>query len=129
MTLGLLWYARKQFPTIKTNDDKSRVVSEVARLLALIDDPTKTSIYIDSLTEFHKGKTFWRQAIDNERKKAEEEAAKSAKQKETDIHKQYGFWVDNCLAAEKRQAVFLWKKIFPQKTGKIFHVTFVTNVT
>ena len=117
----ILWYARKQFPTIKTNDDKSRVVSEVARLLALIDDPTKTSIYIDSLTEFHKGKTFWRQAIDNERKKAEEEAAKSAKQKETDIHKQYGFWVDKgkYYSYSEKGSVFEWSNF---TLRPLFHI-------
>lgn len=117
----ILWYARKHFPTITTNDDKSRVVSEVARLLAKIDDPTKTNIYIDSLTQFHKGKTFWRQAIDNERRKAEEEAAKAAKDKEKDIHRQFGFWVENgkYFSYSEKGSVFEWSNF---TLRPLFHI-------
>ena len=87
----ILWYARKQFSIIKTNDDKSRVVGCIAKMLASIDNPTKANIYIDSLTQFQKGKAFWRQAVDEERKRQEEKAA-SGKNEDSDIHKKYGFW-------------------------------------
>ena len=117
----ILWFARKHFPTIRTNDDKSRIVSEVARLLALIDDPTKVSIYIDSLTQFHKGKTFWRQAIDCERKKVEEEAARKNKQQEKDIYRQYGFFVEDgkYFSLTEKGSYFEWSNFTMRP---LFHI-------
>ena len=117
----ILWYARKHFPTIRTNDDKSRVVGEVARMLALIEDPTRTSIYIDSLTKFHKGKTFWRQAIDNERRKVEEESALQREKKETDMHRQFGFYVEHgkYYSLTEKGSVYEWSNF---TLRPLFHI-------
>ena len=91
----IMWYAGKQFYLIKNNDDKSQVVCDIARMLAHIDDQTKVNIYIDSLTKLLKGKSFWRQAVDTERKKLREEVQKTGQKQEHDLHKKYGFWEEN----------------------------------
>ncbi len=117
----VLWYARKHFPNIVTNDDKSALVSDIAGLLALIDDQTSVSIYIDSLTKFHKGKTFWKQAIDEQRKKKEEKAANEKEKKETDIHRQYGFYVENgkYYSLTEKGSVYEWSNFTMRP---LFHI-------
>lgn len=117
----ILWYAEKHFPTATTTEDKSGIVKEVAKLLSLIDDTTKVNLYIDSLTKFHPGKLFWKKAIETERKKAEEDAAKEREQKETDIHKQFGFYVEygKYYSLTEKGSVYEWSNFTMRP---LFHI-------
>ena len=53
------------------------VVREIAYLLTLIDDPTGVSMYVDKLSAISGKKTLWREAINAEKKRIEEEEKQS----------------------------------------------------
>jgi DNA primase len=63
----------------------------LAYLLSLIDDDTKVSLYINSLTKYNKSKIIWKKAIEY----ACEQKDKSSNEKhEIDLNKKYGFWIE-----------------------------------
>lgn len=117
----ILWFAEKHFPISNTTEEKSEVVKQVAQLLSLIDDSTKVNMYIADLTQYHPGKRFWQQAIEEQRKKAEEEAAKAREQKETDIYRQFGFYVEHgkYYSLTEKGSVFEWSNFTMRP---LFHI-------
>ena len=117
----ILWFADKQFAHTNTTEDKSGVVKEVATLLSLVDDTTKVNMYITELTKYHPGKRFWQQAIEEQRKRAEEEAAKEREKKETDIHRKFGFYVEHgkYFSLTEKGSVFEWSNFTMRP---LFHI-------
>ena len=60
----VLWMADKLFPLCENTEQKSDVIKQLAYLLSLIDDDTKVSLYINSLTKYNKSKVIWKKAIE-----------------------------------------------------------------
>lgn len=85
----ILWLAAKLFETSGNTEQKSDAVKRIAHLLSFIDDDTKLTMFIDTLTKYHRGKLFWQKAIENERTRRD-----NPKEDDIDLNRQYGFWID-----------------------------------
>ena len=97
----ILWLATLRFDKAKTTEQKATVVTEIASLLALVENPTEQNMLIDELAEINgKKDTFWQKALSEQKRIANEQAASDKKEKkksdeETDMEQlaKYGFYI------------------------------------
>lgn len=106
----ILWMADKLFPHTTTTEEQREAIKEIAYLLSLIDDETGVSMYIDKLTKYYQGKRLWLKAVDEERKKREQETKKTKDKEENDLNRKYGFYVDHgCyMSITEKGSVYEW---------------------
>ena len=91
----ILWMADKLFPRTTTTEEQREAIKEIAYLLSLIDDETGVSMYIGKLTKYYQGKRLWLKAVDEERKKREQETKTTKDKEENDLNRKYGFYDDH----------------------------------
>lgn len=91
----ILWLAELKFADALTTEQQSRVVSELADVMAYIEDETTIEMYISKLVKFSSNKRIWQKALDKQRKAhtAAENQAKA--DKEAGLLKKYGFNEEN----------------------------------
>lgn len=106
----ILWMADKLFPHTTTTEEQREAIKEIAYLLSLIDDETGVSMYIGKLTKYYQGKRLWLKAVDEERKKREQETKKTHDKEENDLNRKYGFYVDHgCyMSITEKGSVYEW---------------------
>ena len=106
----ILWMADKLFPHTTTTEEQREAIKEIAYLLSLIDDETGVSMYIGKLTKYYQGKRLWLKAVDEERKKREQETKKNQDKEENDLNSKYGFYVDHgCyMSITEKGSVYEW---------------------
>lgn len=106
----ILWMADKLFPHTTTTEEQREAIKEIAYLLSLIDDETGVSMYIGKLTKYYQGKRLWLKAVDEERKKREQETKKNHDKEENDLNRKYGFYVDHgCyMSITEKGSVYEW---------------------
>lgn len=106
----ILWMADKLFPHTTTTEEQREAIKEIAYLLSLIDDETGVSMYIGKLTKYYQGKRLWLKAVDEERKKREQETKKNQDKEENDLNRKYGFYVDHgCyMSITEKGSVYEW---------------------
>lgn len=106
----ILWMADKLFPHTTTTEEQREAIKEIAYLLSLIDDETGVSMYIGKLTKYYQGKRLWLKAVDEERKKREQETKKTKDKEENDLNRKYGFYVDHgCyMSITEKGSVYEW---------------------
>ena len=106
----ILWLADKLFPLANTTEDQRQTVKRIAYLLSLINDETGIQMYIGKLCKYYQGKRLWQQAVDTERKLREESAKKESDQRENDLYKRYGFYVDHgkYMSITEKGGVYEW---------------------
>lgn len=106
----ILWMADKLFPHTTTTEEQREAIKEIAYLLSLIDDETGVSMYIGKLTKYYQGKRLWLKAVDEERKKREQETKKTKDNEENDLNRKYGFYVDHgCyMSITEKGSVYEW---------------------
>lgn len=106
----ILWMADKLFPHTTTTEEQREAIKEIAYLLSLIDDETGVSMYIGKLTKYYQGKRLWLKAVDEERKKREQETKKTHDKEENDQNRKYGFYVDHgCyMSITEKGSVYEW---------------------
>ena len=112
----ILWVAAKLFSVSTNTEQKSDAVRHVANLLTFVEDDTKLSMYIDALTQYHRGKLFWQKAVENE-------ATRKGKPKEndTDLHRQYGFWIEHSkyYSTTEKGGIYEWSNF---TLTPLFHI-------
>lgn len=106
----ILWMADKLFPHTTTTEEQREAIKEIAYLLSLIDDETGVSMYIGKLTKYYQGKRLWLKAVDEERKKREQETKTTKDKEENDLNRKYGFYVDHgCyMSITEKGSVYEW---------------------
>ncbi len=106
----ILWLADKLFPLATTTEEQRQAVKRIANLLSLINDETGIQMYIGKLCKFYQGKRLWQQAVDAERKAREESAKREDDQRENDLYKRYGFYVDHgeYMSVNEKGGVYEW---------------------
>lgn len=106
----ILWMAEKLFPNTTTTEEQREAIKEIAYLLSLIDDETGVSMYIGKLTKYYQGKRLWLKAVDEERKKREQETKKNQDKEENDLNRKYDFYVDHgCyMSITEKGSVYEW---------------------
>lgn len=106
----ILWMADKLFHHTTTTEEQREAIKEIAYLLSLIDDETGVSMYIGKLTKYYQGKRLWLKAVDEERKKREQETKKTKDKEENDLNRKYGFYVDHgCyMSITEKGSVYEW---------------------
>ena len=106
----ILWMADKLFPHTTTTEEQREAIKEIAYLLSLINDETGVSMYIGKLTKYYQGKRLWLKAVDEERKKREQETKKTQDKEENDLNRKYGFYVDHgCyMSITEKGSVYEW---------------------
>lgn len=91
----VVWYANLHFTDGMTTEEQSKVVSDLADMLAYIEDETTVDMYITQLCKFGQSKRVWQRAIDKQRKAHQEAEVKAKAEKEEGLFKRYGFNVEN----------------------------------
>ena len=106
----ILWLADKLFPLANTTEEQRQAVKRIAFLLSLMSDDTGVQMYIGKLCKFYQGKRLWQQAVDAERKAREESAKQEDDQRENDLYKRYGFYVDHgeYMSVNEKGGVYEW---------------------
>lgn len=122
----ILWMADKLFPHTTTTEEQREAIKEIAYLLSLIDDETGVSMYIGKLTKYYQGKRLWLKAVDEERKKREQETKKNHDKEENDLNRKYGFYVDHgCyMSITEKGSVYEWSNF---TMLPLFHIKDTTN--
>lgn len=122
----ILWMADKLFPHTTTTEEQREAIKEIAYLLSLIDDETGVSMYIGKLTKYYQGKRLWLKAVDEERKKREQETKTTKDKEENDLNRKYGFYVDHgCyMSITEKGSVYEWSNF---TMLPLFHIKDTTN--
>lgn len=122
----ILWMADKLFPHTTTTEEQREAIKEIAYLLSLIDDETGVSMYIGKLTKYYQGKRLWLKAVDEERKKREQETKTTKDKEENDLNRKYGFYVDHgCyMSITEKGTVYEWSNF---TMLPLFHIKDTTN--
>ena len=112
----ILWMAAKLFVRSQNTEQKSDAVKQVAYLLTFVEDDTKLSMYIDALTRYHRGKLFWKKAIESESARKGQ-----PKEQETDTHRRYGFWTEHSkyYSTTEKGGIYEWSNFTMQP---LFHI-------
>lgn len=112
----ILWMAAKLFARCQNTEQKSDAVKQIAYLLTFVEDGTKLSMFIDSLTTYHRGKLFWQKAIENEATRKGQ-----PKERETDTNRQYGFWMEHSkyFSTTEKGGIYEWSNFTMQP---LFHI-------
>ncbi|QUB71718.1 DNA primase [Prevotella multiformis] len=112
----ILWMAAKLFVRSQNTEQKSDAVKQVAYLLTFVEDDTKLSMYIDALTRYHRGKLFWKKAIESESARKGQ-----PKEQETDTHRRYGFWTEHSkyYSTTEKGGIYEWSNFTMQS---LFHI-------
>ena len=122
----ILWMADKLFPHTTTTEEQREAIKEIAYLLSLVDDETGVSMYIGKLTKYYQGKRLWLKAVDEERKKREQETKTTKDKEENDLNRKYGFYVDHgCyMSITEKGSVYEWSNF---TMLPLFHIKDTTN--
>ena len=91
----ITWYAKMQMATCTTTEDKSAVVTQVAKMVALVNDQVKEEMYLSKLKGLGSTKNLWSMAIAREKKKISESKADKNKTIDRDLLAKYGFFESN----------------------------------
>lgn len=106
----ITWYADKRFLTTETTDERGEVVSDVARLVALVHDDLKEDMYLQQLRNISGTKNLWSKAIANVKaEQIKNEKIKTGKTLDRDLYRKYGFFEDgNAYFATGEKADVQW---------------------
>ena len=117
----ILWRAQKAFRFAQTTEEQRVVVREIAYLLTLIDDPTGVSMYVDKLSAISGKKGFWKEAINAEKKRIEEEEKRERGEAVDDLYKRFGFYVENgkYFSITEKGNVYEWSNFTMEP---LFHI-------
>ena len=118
----ILWRAKKAFAFAQTTEEQRVVVREIAHLLTLLDDETGVSMYIDKLTKINGGtKRLWKQAIEEERKRIEEQEKQNRGEAERDLFQRYGFYVEHgkYMSITEKGSTYEWSNFTMEP---LFHI-------
>lgn len=117
----ILWRAQKAFRFAQTTEEQRVVVREIAYLLTLIDDPTGVSMYVDKLSAISGKKTLWREAINAEKKRIEEEEKRERGEAVDDLYKRFGFYVEQgkYFSITEKGNVYEWSNFTMEP---LFHI-------
>ena len=117
----ILWFADKLFAVSTTTEEQRDNIRQIAYLLSLLNDSTGIAMYIGKLTKYYAGRRIWLQAVDNERKRREEENKKQAEKREDDLNRKYGFYIDHgCyMSITEKGGVYEWSNFTMQP---LFHI-------
>ena len=117
----ILWRAKKAFAFAQTTEEQRVVVREIAYLLTLLDDETGVSMYIDKLSRINGTKRLWKQAIEEERKRIEEQEKRSRGEAERDLFQRYGFYVEHgkYMSVTEKGSTYEWSNFTMEP---LFHI-------
>lgn len=92
----ILWLAGLRFEKADSAMDKSAAVTEIAGLLAAIEDETMVSFLLEEICVISQAKErYWKEAINRQRKGLEEKKREKGKKSEIDLLAKYGFYIRN----------------------------------
>ena len=117
----ILWFADKLFAVSTTTEEQRDNIRQIAYLLSLLNDSTGIAMYIGKLTKYYAGRRIWLNAVDNERKRREEENKKQTEKREDDLNRKYGFYIDHgCyMSITEKGSVYEWSNFTMQP---LFHI-------
>ena len=117
----ILWRAQKEFSFAQTTEEQRVVVHEIAYLLTLLDDETGVSMYVDKLSRINGTKRLWKQAIEEERKRIEEQEKQSRGEAERDLFQRYGFYVEHgkYMSVTEKGSTYEWSNFTMEP---LFHI-------
>lgn len=89
----ITWYAKFVFEAADTTDAKSTAINTICRLVAMVKDDVKESMYLSKLQDLHKNKNLWITAINQAKKQMQaKKALDQGKKIDRDLYSRYGFY-------------------------------------
>lgn len=89
----ITWYARYIFKTAVTTEDKSTAIGTICRMVAMLRDEIKESMYLDKLQESYKNKNLWKSAINQAKQQIKsKQVLDQGKKIDRDLYSRYGFY-------------------------------------
>ena len=93
----IVWYAKMNLSDKNiTTENKSSIVTEVAKMVALVNDAVKEEMYLSKLKNLgNSTKNLWSMAINREKKKISEAKADKGQKIDRNLLAKYGFFESN----------------------------------
>lgn len=89
----ITWYARYVFKEAETTEEKSAAINTICRMIILVKDEVKESMYISRLNEFYKNKALWTTALNQAKKNLQAKSVvEQGKKIDRDLYSRYGFY-------------------------------------
>lgn len=89
----IVWYARYIFQDTQTTEEKSTAINTICRMVAMVKDEVKESMYLSKLQEFYKNKALWTTAINQAKKLIQaKKVLDEGKKIDRDLYSRYGFY-------------------------------------
>lgn len=87
----VLWYAQKRFLAPEMFNTGNDEIRDIAALVSHLESPTDIENVINLLNNVSKGKTVWRKAIDEARRKKGEDELKRDRSVSLELFEKFGF--------------------------------------
>lgn len=92
----IIWYASKIFQTTNTTEEKSDAINQICKMVVLVNDEVKESMYLQQLQEFYKNKNLWKTAINSIKKMQKaDHVLQEGKKIDRDLYSKYGFYEEH----------------------------------
>lgn len=89
----IIWYAGKTLKDGQTTEEKSTAINTICRMVAIVKDDVKESMYLSRLQEFYKHKSLWQTAINQAKKQIQaKKVLDQSKKIDRDLYTKYGFY-------------------------------------
>lgn len=89
----ITWYAKNIFQNTVTTEEKSDAINTICRMVAMVKDDVKESMYLSKLQEFYKNKQLWTTAINQAKKQIQaKKVLDNGKKIDRDLYSKYGFY-------------------------------------
>ena len=89
----IIWYAGKILKDGQTTEEKSTAINTICRMVAIVKDDVKESMYLSRLQEFYKHKSLWQTAINQAKKQIQaKKVLDQSKKIDRDLYTKYGFY-------------------------------------
>jgi len=119
------WYLQLLLQGKQTNSEKHEAMGEVAKVLALINEDSKTELLIGGLSKIISNKVTWSKLV-NEQKKSMMPTTKKEMGMDVDSLTEYGFEIrNNCyVSLDKNNQSVLWSNFI---LTPLFHIRDSSN--
>lgn len=91
----IIWFAGYLFKKEGTTEERSAAVTQIAKLVTMVNDDIKETMYLGKLKQIYNNKALWVSAINREKKILSESKATKSQVISRDLLRKYGFFQDN----------------------------------
>ena len=115
----ILWFVARKWNQKATTEERSSVINEVAKFIAIIDDGVLEKMYLKQLSNYSP-KDVWTTAIREAKKNVREESKQKGKTLDKELLTKYGFYEENnCYFSVANNGEYQWSNFVMEP---MFHI-------